>query len=281
MHSPQRARQKNRRFGLTTPITARYIADGAPSEGIWVNVDDVLQDRGLEPIRRPGDRYSHGYRSEDRQAVGEHLSELERWAITGRLATWQGQRGTRRQPILIDSTLLAITDRVYQLTTEGHKVPLAIRCALGEYARHFLANGAGRQTALLMQAALRYDPYHEQTQKRLAYHLAFRWRLAAHSRDYDQPVSLATLFQEAHIPSDRPGQRRHPTRTIAGWLQALADLRRDGIIADYALLPGPDTAPKGKLEQWLAQRIRLTPPAPIPEHYQAIGARNPRLRQIP
>jgi len=260
-------------------ITARYIAAGAPTDGIWVNVDDVLRDRGLTPITRPGDRYSHGYRTEDRLAIGEHLAELERWAITGRLQTWQGKRSTRQQPILIDSALLATTDHVYQITTEGRKMPLAVRCGLGEYARHFLANGAGRQTALLMQAALRYDPKNEQIQKRLAYHLAFRWRLAAHDRDYAQPVRLGTLFAEAHIPTDGPTQRQHPARTVAGWVKALDTLKHDGLLADYELLPGTDERRRSMVDRWLAQRVRLIPPAHIPEHYQAIGTSNPRLRQ--
>ena len=61
-------------------------------------------DRGLEPIRRPGDRYSYGDRAEDLLAVGSHLGELERWAIIGQLAARRSQRATRQQPLLIDST---------------------------------------------------------------------------------------------------------------------------------------------------------------------------------
>jgi hypothetical protein len=92
-------------------------------------------------------------------------------------------------------------------------------------------------------------------------------------------VHLGALFAEAHIPTDSPTQRQHPARTVAGWVKALETLKHEGLLADYELLPGNDERQRSMMERWLAQRIRLIPPAHIPERYQAIGASNPRLRQ--
>jgi hypothetical protein len=258
-------------------IAARFIAEGAPVEGIALNVDDILRDRGVAPITRPSDHSPHGFRTEDRIAVGKDFEELQRWHLSGRLTSWQ-PGGKKRKPLSISSALLAVTDTLYQTTAEGEHVPLAIRAVLGEYARHFLASGAGRQVAMLMRQALHYDPYHEQVEKRLAYHLAFYWRQAAHDRSYDQPLLLSKLFRDARIETEGATQRKNAARTIRRWRQALDTLRKDGVLTAYELLPNADDSPKGKLDRWLHQRIRLAPPPWLPEHYHELSKRNPRLR---
>lgn len=238
-------------------ITARFIAAGAPAEGIWVNVNDILRDRGIVPLP------AGGHRTEDRFAVGRHLAELTNWRLSSRLPAWQGKAGSRRRPIIIESSLLTVTDTVYQTTSDGEQAPLAVRCALGDYARFFLTNGAGRQTCLLMQAALRYDPTHERSQKRLAYHFAFRFRLAAEAREDGSGITVGALFRDAHLDVDGTTQRANPTRTIQRWVDALNDLRRDGVIAAYELLPPSGEPPRGKLARWLAQGIHVVAPSEI------------------
>ncbi|GEM_PF-1148680 len=261
-------------------ITARYIAEYAPAEGIVANVDDILRDRGLAPVTKRSDHYSHGYRTEDRLAIGKAFEELTRWFLTGRLTSWQAKRGKKQQPLNISSVLLSITDTVTQTSFDGQEIPLVIRAVLGEYTRHFLTSGAGRQTALLMQQALRYDPHNEQVEKRLAYHLAFHWREASHSRTYDQPMLLSRLLQEARIDTGGPTQRKFPGRAIDRWVHALDTLKRDGVIAHYEFLPGKDDAPRSKPDRWLAQKIAITPPEWVPKQYWSLGVHNPRLRAL-
>jgi len=250
-------------------ITARYISSGAPTEGLWINVNDVLRDRGV--LELP----SGGHRTEDRLSIGRHLAELTNWRLHSQLPSWEGKYAARSRPYVIESLLLSVTDTVYQTLAGGEQVPVAVRCTLGEYARYFLTNGAGRQTCLLMQAALRYDPTHERTQKRLAYHFAFRFRMAAYTQEYEQPITVDTLFHDACVETDGPTQRANPSRTIQRWVQALSNLQRDGIIASYELLPSKGEPLRSKLAQWLAQQIRIVPPESIKDHYAEIGGRRP------
>ena len=254
-------------------ITARYIAAGAPAEGLWINVNDILRDRGI--VQLP----AGGHRTEDRLTVGRHLAELTNWRLSSRLPSWKGKAGTRKRPFVVESSLLTVSDTVYQTVTDDEQVPIAVRCALGDYARYFLTNGAGQQTCLLMQAALRFDPTHERTQKRLAYHFAFRFRLAIDPPDAARLATLGDLLRDAHIDVDGPTQRANPTRTIQRWLDALQDLRREGIIAGYEIVPAQGTPPRGTLAAWLAQRIRITPPADIVAHYAA--RRQPAATALP
>ena len=64
-------------------ITARYIAVGAPTDGIWVNVDDILRDRGLTPIIIAGwltilvDRGRGAMRAEEAAALYTLLAERD------------------------------------------------------------------------------------------------------------------------------------------------------------------------------------------------------------
>jgi hypothetical protein len=222
------------------------------------------------------DGRAHGYRTEERIATGKQIAELTRWGISGKLL-WPSAKSKRRETLVIDSTLLTVTDTVKQIDIDGTAIPRAVRCTLGSYARHFLTNGAGLQIALLMKTALRYDPKSEQAQKRLAYHLAFRFRLAAYDQDYSAPISIASLFAEAHIIMNSDTQRKNVARTIAGWVRALEHLKRDGVIAGYTLSSGNDEAKHSNLARWLNQRISLDPPAYIRDHYAPIGAHNPGL----
>jgi len=263
-------------------VLARIIEAGAPAEGIWLNVSDVLHDRDLQPIRKRPGGPSTGYRTEDRLTVGEHFDELKRWHITGQLASWQGgKRGKKRPPMNIHSDFLTYTDMVTQTALDGREIPVAVRVVLGEYARHYLANGAGRQTAMLMRQALKYDPHNEQIEKRLAYHLAFYWRMAARERNYEQPMNLRELFRDARIETDGLTQARNTQRTIDRWLRAFDALKRDDVIVGYELLPGPDDTARSNLDRWLNQRIRFTPPTWATSHYFDIGKSNPRLKATP
>lgn len=171
-------------------------------------------------------------------------------------------------PFLSHSPPLHALVGLYQrLLQDG--LSIAWRYSPGAWLAPFLTV-PNRQVALLMQQALRYDPYRQRWEKRLARYLTCHLRMDAKN---GRPLvrRIGPLLDELHLPVDR----RHPERTRGRFETALHRLARDGVIDgwDYtgeargvlATLPS-----RGWLEWWRDTTITITPSGAIQGRYASI-----------
>jgi len=235
----------------------RREADGTT----WLTVDTVLDGRGLTPkTHRLGPvRERAGHRNEDRARIAESMGRLDEvWIqLAGMtLLTPRPARKPSRASYACESKLLTITDRIARDGT-----PVAWRYRPGDWLTPFL-EPPNRQTAVFPRQALRYDPYRQVWEKRLARYLTFHLRMDAKNA---RPLvrQVGRLVDELCLPYDR----RHPERMRARFEAALARLVTDGVIGGWgytgaakerlAALPA-----RGWLVEWQAATVALTPVPP-------------------
>jgi len=148
---------------------------------------------------------------------------------------------------------------------------VAWRYRPGDWLTPFLER-PNRQTVVFPQQALRYDPYRQTWEKRLARYLTFHLRMdAKNARPLVRQVGL--LLDELHLPCDW----QHPERMRLRFEAALTRLVTDRVIGGWrytdaakqrlAALPT-----RGWLVEWQAATIAITPASP------SIGAVTTTLR---
>jgi len=239
--------------------------------GVWLTVDALLDYRGIAPkTHRDGSlRHRAGHRAEDRAQIAASMDRLDQlWVRLREVEVMEPQARAkpRRARYTHESKVLVITERLLQ---DG--LPIAWRYSPGTWLAPFLTV-PNRQVALLMQQALRYDPYRQRWEKRLARYLTCHLRMDAKN---GRPLvrRIGPLLDELHLPVDR----RHPERTRGRFETALHRLARDGVIDgwDYtgeargvlATLPS-----RGWLEWWRGTTITITPSRAIQDRYASISS---------
>jgi hypothetical protein len=186
-----------------------------PDGTTWLTADAVLDYRGLTPKTQctGGLRYRAGHRLEDRARIAASMERLDQlWVHLQGVEMLEPRAGHRPQRTRYthDSKVLLLTER---LTREA--LPVAWRYAPGPWLTPFLAP-PNRQTALLIQQALRYDPYRERWEKRLARYFTFHLRMDAR-RAARLVRRIGPLLEELNLPVDH----RHPERTRTRFEAAL------------------------------------------------------------
>jgi len=240
-------------------------------QAVWLTADALLDYRGIVPkIHRDGSlRHRAGHRAEDRAHIAASMDRLDRLWVRLREVEVMEPRGRakpRRARYTHESKVLVITDRLLQ---DG--VPIAWRYSPGAWLAPFLTI-PNRQVALLMQQALRYDPYRQRWEKRLARYLTCHLRMDAKNGRL-LVRCIGPLLDELHLPVDQ----RHPERTRGRFETALHRLARDGVIDgwDYtgeardvlATLPS-----RGWVDWWRGTTVIITPPRAIQERYASISS---------
>jgi len=235
----------------------RREADGTT----WLTVDTVLDGRGLTPkMHRTGlVRARAGHRNEDRARIAESIGRLDEVWIQLEVVTLLTPRPARqptRAAYACESKLLAITDRIAR---DG--APVAWRYRPGDWLTPFLER-PNRQTVLFPQQALRYDPYRQTWEKRLARYLTFHLRMDAKNA---RPLvrQLGLLLDELNLPYDR----RHPERTRTRFEAALARLVTDRVIGGWRYTDATSERlaslpTRGWLVEWQAATIAVAPASP-------------------
>jgi hypothetical protein len=244
--------------------------DRAEDDGTtWISADAILDQRGIRPkTERAGAiRYRAGHRRADRERIAASMERLERiWVQLQDVALFAPRHGTARRVWLTEeSALLLVTDRLLQ-----DDLPVAWRYRPGPWLAPFLVR-PNRQTALIALQILRYDPYRERWEKRLARYLSFHLRMDAR-RAAPLVRRIGPLLRELNLPIDR----RHPERTRARFEGALARLARDGVIGAWTYSPAARdriaTLPaRHWIAAWLALTVVVQPAAVVAAHYAAIG----------
>ncbi len=229
------------------------------------HVDGLLEMRGIKQRKR-GEHHRVGYTQDQRQDMMQALVHIQNLYITIALdgdASGVGRaEGTTR---VIQSRAFVITDRVGDVDTTGTMVDMeAFVFRPGEVFARFLT-GPGSQTALLSAMALRYDPYRQRWEKRLARYLSWQWRVKARANQLARPYRVATLL-------DAAGQeinRQKPMLTRERLEKALDTLQDDAVISGWRYDRWDESRAQGRgwWPAWLEATVLIAPPATVAEHY--------------
>jgi hypothetical protein len=247
---------------------ARGIGDRAVAD-----VDGILMMRGIKPRSRGNGRRS-GFEPEQRSEIARALSHIQNIWIDiaqteapaedgdGPNGAIEGRGKTK---LTLQSRAFVITDRLGLTDESGAMIDMnRFVFQPGEVFARFLM-GPGNQTALLSAKALKYDPYRQTFEKRLARFLSWQWRVTAlggHARPYRVAELLDAVGQEIDV--------RHPNWTRERLEKALDTLQEDGVIAHWQYDRWDEAAVerRGWAALWRESTLLIDPPAAVVDHYR-------------
>ncbi len=243
-----------------------------PDQPVWITADAVLDARGIERKRYRSERemWAHGHRREDRLEVARAFARLDAlWLQLVNVEVIPPGHGRKRQAVNVESKALAWLDRITQPDLDGGEpVFLAARVMPGAWANEYAALDV-RQTGLLAQKALAYDPYRRQPEKRLAKYLAFHVRINSKHDRVTLNLRVSTLLDTAGLLPEPA----NPLRTRKRLEDALNTLCQDGLLDGWRYVLDPEQLPARRwLDAWLGFTVALTPPAALREQYAALAA---------
>ena len=250
---------------------ARSVQDRAVAD-----VDGLLAMRGIKPRSR-GNGHRAGYELEQRAEMLRAVAHIQNLWITiaemdvpAAATTGHGRRPAKR---VVQSRAFVVTDRVGQVDPSGNLDVDKFVFRPGEVFAHFLL-GPGSQTALLSAMALKYDPYRQIWEKRLARYLSWQWRTKARNAQYLQPYRVATLLDAVGKGLDA----RRPAVTRERLEKALDTLQRDGVIAAWQYERWEESLAnqRGWGQLWIEATLLIEPPAAVKERYQPLVRHRPQ-----
>lgn len=247
-------------------VTGKWLREASHYEAmVNVTVDDFLKIRGLRP--KPGGSGGRGgYGEKQRKTIARHIDALSyTWIIVQEMDIVEVINGKRkRSRWRQESRALVLSSRFGKINSSGAVEAYAWRARPGDIFTKFLF-GPGRQTALLSQKALQYDPYRRRLEKRLTRYLAWLWRI---EKAVPEGISVRALLDGIRMEIDT----RNPGRTKERFEIALDRLEEDAVIAGWQY-ENPDenmVGHRGWWKKWLNWRVIIEPPEEIAEHYKKI-----------
>ena len=237
-------------------LCAVYILQTrAGSTRAYADVNDFLKLRGhLQRHRGQGVRA--GFETEARQQALRSLGHLQNLTIT---VTADGTltNDPDGQPLGLESQAITISDRVGPIGPHGQVELSRFEFRPGAVFTAFLL-GPGGQTALLSAMALRYDPYRQDWEKRLARLFSWSWRRAAIDGNGRLRYTVQRLFDAA----GKEMYARKPSRTRERMETALDTLQQDRVIGGWQYEGWDEvTASRhGWAAVWLACAVLIIPP---------------------
>ncbi len=249
-------------------ITAKWLKEAKHYEStILITADDLLEARGLK--KNPGGSGRRGgYHEERRQEIRQQIDTLSHtWITVKDMDIIKIDEKGKRQviPWRGESLAVVVSSREGQPKLDGSIDAYSWRVRPGDVFSKFLF-GPGRQTALLSQKALNYDPYRQKWEKRLTRYLAWIWRIS--SGRTQEGLLVKTLVSAAgmKINQGRPGMTRQRLE------EALDRLQQDGIISawDYNSLDENILKGRGWWKKWADLKIVILAPEEILEQYKQI-----------
>jgi DNA-binding XRE family transcriptional regulator len=178
--------------------------------------------------------------------------------------TGDGRRQRSSTVKTLQSRPFIITDRMGQVRLDGYLDVERFIFRPGKAFAAFLF-GAGRETGLLFQRALQYDPVRRKWEKRLTRYTSWQWQAHARNGQFVQTFGVRTLL-------DAVGETlndRYPAKTRLRLEKALATMQGDGVIAAWDYVGGPlePTNRHGWGQRWLESEIAIEAPQMIRDYY--------------
>lgn len=237
---------------------ARTVGDRAVAD-----IDGLLAMRGIQPRQREyGDRKRVGYEKEQREEMMRAVAHIQNlWINVGEVASQDDRSGAPNR--VVQSRAFVVTDRVGQIDPSGEMIDIErFVFRPGEVFAHYLM-GPGSQTALLSARALKYDPYRQVSEKRLARFLSWQWRTAGVSNKQTRLYRVQTLLDAVGKQTDP----RYPHRTRDRLEKALDTLKDDAVIAAWHYEGWDESvaAKRGWIVHWLASTVLIEPPPVVQE----------------
>jgi len=235
---------------------ARTVGDRAVAD-----IDGLLAMRGIQPRQREyGGRKRVGYEKDQREEMMRAVAHIQNlWINVGEAVAQDDGPGAPTR--VVQSRAFVVTDRVGQIDLSGEMVDIErFVFRPGEVFAHYLM-GPGSQTALLSARALKYDPYRQVSEKRLARFLSWQWRTVGTRDQQTRLYRVQTLLDAVGKATDF----RYPHRTRDRLEKALDTLKDDAVIAawHYAGWDEDVAAKRGWLDHWLAGMVLIEPPAVV------------------
>jgi hypothetical protein len=248
-------------------MLAQVVAAGPDEQGAtWITVQAILDYRGILSKRHevePGIYRDAGHRPEDMREVADCVGRLRDMHIS--VKTWREPRksGGRRRKVTQESYLVLISDFLVQ-TEEGQAVKKEDALQIAWYYRPGSSLDVplkkNAKVAWLLQQALRYDPYHEKWEKRLARYFMFQLRLNSSFGGTTIRRSIREILEESGLFSSI--NRTDPIRTKERFENAMRTLTEHGHISDWgeiSYLQAMEKRPARRwLEMWLDQELDIT-----------------------
>jgi DNA-binding XRE family transcriptional regulator len=243
----------------------------APDDAAVADVDEILAMRGLKP-KRGGQGRRGGYEPEQRAEMVKALSHIQNlWIDIGEVKVYendsQGRRAQRATIKTLQSRPFIITDRMGQVRLDGYLDVERFIFRPGKAFAAFLF-GAGRETGLLFQKALQYDPLRRKWEKRLTRYISWQWRTVEQSGEFVQSFRVSTLLEAVGEQLNE----RYPTKTRARLERALQTLEQDGVLARWRYLDwrASDIERRNWGGKWLQGTISVEAPVSIREYYSRL-----------
>jgi hypothetical protein len=204
----------------------------------WITGPAVLDYRGIRPRMQPdqpdGKRYRAGHRADDLAAVAACFERLRLvYLDLVNVEIREPPRG-RRKPRLtrysLKTELLHVPNILTQRHLDGREHRVAWQYRPGQWLGRYL-EPPNEQLALLMQTTLRYDPYRERWEKRLAKYFLFHLRIGAKGGASPLRRNVGAVVWELGLAE--AFDRRNPERTAKRFEGAMDRLRDDGHIGGW------------------------------------------------
>jgi len=251
-------------------LCAIYLGQARVADDAAVaDVDEILAMRGLKP-KRGGQGRRGGYEPEQRAEMLKALSHIQNlWIDIGEIKIYEqaggGRRGKHSTIKTLQSRPFIITDRMGQVRLDGYLDVERFIFRPGKAFAAFLF-GAGRETGLLFQKALQYDPVRRKWEKRLTRYTSWQWQAQARTGKFVQCFSVRTLL-------DAVGESlndRYPMKTRIRLEKALTTLQEDGVLARwrYTDWAPEETDQRRWATSWLEAEIAIEAPTMIRDYYE-------------
>lgn len=272
-------------------MLAQVVAAGPDEQGgVWITGQAILDYRGILPKRHEiyqGVYRDAGHRSDDLREIADCVERLRDMHVS--VKTWREARkpGGRRRKIVQESYLVLISDFLTQTEegqTQGAKedaLQIAWYYRPGSCLDIPLRKNA--QVAWLLQQALRYDPYRQKWEKRLARYFMFQLRINSSFGGITIKRRIRDILEESGLVTSI--DTTNPARTRERFETAMNTLIHHGHISDWseaAYRVAVEQYPtRGKMEKWLDHELEITA-APLIEDlaHDALDHIHTQQRQI-
>lgn len=245
-------------------------------------LDDYFDWRGVDPRKRS---------AELRRQIAGRIELLcsDRIQVASRTNLWMTDvRSGHRRKTLVHSQGSFLVNRARLDFAEGRKLsdtPDGFRLSLGEWAFPLVEEGAMR--GVFCRRLAEYDLGRQQWERRIGWYLVFQFNNQASRMTFtdivnegrvqtlvtpQHPLKMRTILDHSHVPWENTA-RTNPSKVIRQWADALAQLRKDGLLGEYTCLDGAldgsDLPVRGRLNALLERRFRLVPGRLLVSHLRA------------